>query len=224
MWRGADFQAATLKSLQVLERMDARTRLFKHLEVVDTSRSGRSCPLSLFLKATGTFYETQLRKPRPRRWFPGIGSCLRTIACRSTRWIDRSVQRRFVHVKRDQERRLRGTQGREGLVRSICDGHRACQDSSARCERNCSCSRGDEERRRSRQSSHAGNLHRASGWWRSGPSLGEQQFQGLPLLGHQVLRQDQAGRVHDRNCSQGRGQSRRSRQGLFLRPGVSTAR
>jgi hypothetical protein len=41
---------------------------------------------------------------------------------------------------------------------------------------------------------------------RSRASVGQQQLEGLSLRGHEVLRQDQAGRVHDRGGGQGRGQ------------------
>src|SRR5262249_13220207 len=51
-------------------------------------------------------------------------------------------------------------------------------------------------------------------WPRTG--VGEQLEQGLPLPGRPVVRQDQAGRVHDRSCGQGCRQQAGLRQELFL--------
>ena len=38
---------------------------------------------------------------------------------------------------------------------------------------------------------------------RTGPSLGEHQQQGLPLPRRPLLRDDQAGQLHDRGCGEG---------------------
>ena len=53
------------------------------------------------------------------------------------------------------------------------------------------------------------------------PGLGEQRQQSLPLPGRALLRQDEAGRVHDGDCGQG-GRGASWREGLFLIGGSIT--
>ncbi len=51
---------------------------------------------------------------------------------------------------------------------------------------------------------------------RSRPGLGEQEQQSLPLPRRPLLRQDQAGRVHDRGSRQGGWGARQRREGMLL--------
>ncbi len=51
---------------------------------------------------------------------------------------------------------------------------------------------------------------------RSGPGLGEQEQQSLPLPRRPLLRQDEAGRVHDRGGRQGGWGARQRREGVLL--------
>ena len=130
----------------------------------------------------------------PRR-YADIGRGVRTSTRSRTERLDRFVQGRFIHVQRNEEGSLRGPQRREGLVR----GRRRSPDSGQnhRCIGTGTGDDACEDRTRRHQDSNNSALSGAGcrRWPR--PGLGQFKFEGLPLLGHKVLRQDQARRVHD---------------------------
>jgi hypothetical protein len=162
---------------------------------------------------TGDIYETLSRFPGSSRWLGCLRRDVRTSPSRGARRLDGSLQRRFVYDARNEEGRLFGPQRREGLVCRLGACHHPGQVWHFSANGNA-CPLNSNTR--ADQGADHCACNDAGCRWRSGPSLGEYELEGLPLPWNQVLRQDQARRIHDRSGGEGGWQSCRPRKGLFF--------
>ncbi|CAI9008345.1 hypothetical protein EMIT0158MI4_70125 [Burkholderia ambifaria] len=139
-----------------------------------------------------------------------VDRCVRAGSGQRAGGHDRSVQGRVVLFGRVEEGCMRGSQGREDLVRRIgcCGGQR-----TGRGARNGGI-RYSGIGPRARQE-RAGD-DRGSAWRRRGPGVGQRQHEGLSLLDRQVLRQDEARQLHVGSGGEDEGLPCIARQGLFV--------